>query len=235
MELYIVIGIGVVALILFFVFLSKKTAERKANALHGIAAQMGGTYSAEAPDTFTSRLKSFTFFTQPCEYSSFSHLIHSTTEAVEKAVFEFFKTVKPAPRVGILYKNDDSNLANITYEYTVYYFKSDRLNLPHFVLTKHGFWDGIATSFGLEKDIDFESHKDFSITYNLRGADETAVRNLFNPQVLSFFENNSRISAEGHGQEIIFYSDKILTEDIPSFADKTNEAFKLFHTNAGAV
>ena len=235
MELYIVIGIGVVALVLLFVFLSKKTAERKANALQAVAAQMGGTYSADAPDTFTNRLKSFTFFTQPCEYSSFSHLIHSPTDAVEKAAFEFFMSVKPAPRVGILYKNDESNPANISYEYTVVYLKYDRLNLPHFVLTKHGFWDGIATSFGLEKDIDFESHKDFSITYNLRGSDETAVRNLFNPQMLSFFENNRRISAEGHGQEIIFYCDKIAAEDIQSFVDKSSEAFKLFQSNAGAV
>jgi hypothetical protein len=117
------------------------------------------------------------------------------------------------------------------YEYTVLYLRSDKLNLPPFVLTKHGFWNGVSSAFGVQKDINFESHKDFSDSYSLLGADETAIRNLFDEQVISYFENNRTFSAEGRGQEMIVYCDKLMTDDIQPFMEKGLEAFKLFQRN----
>ena len=231
MELYILIGIGVVILVLLFVYLLKRAAEKKTKILQELAVQMEGIYSKDVSETFKSRLNSFILFTKPCKYSFLSHLVQATTGGIERAVFEFHSTVEGKAGLTEWLSSDVDRPPDERYEYTVLYLRSDKLNLPQFILTKHGFWDGISSAFGLQKDINIESHKNFSDSYSLRGADEPAIRNLFNGQIISYFENNWTFSAEGHGQEMIIYCDKLMTDDIQPFMEKGIEAFNLFQRN----
>ena len=76
--------------------------------------------------------------------------------------------------------------SSTTYRQTVAAMVQDR-QLPSFELRPQGLLDRIAETF-VHRDIDFETHPGFSKRYVLRGEDETAVRAMFNPALLSFFE-----------------------------------------------
>ena len=54
-------------------------------------------------------------------------------------------------------------------------------------------------------DIDFDTHPEFSKRFLLNGEDETAVRNLFTPQVMEYFEAKKTLSAEAIGQTLLIY------------------------------
>ena len=55
-----------------------------------------------------------------------------------------------------------------------------------------GFCDKSDLFFRRSSDINFSSHLEFSRKYQLGGEDETAVRQLFHPEVLEFFESQGR-------------------------------------------
>ena len=84
------------------------------------------------------------------------------------------------------------------------HFRSPALNLPEFALRPENLFDKIGDVFG-GQDIDFESHPKFSKSYSLRGSDEQKVRETFTDEVLSSFENQTGISTEGGGDQLIFY------------------------------
>ena len=60
------------------------------------------------------------------------------------------------------------------------------------------------------KDIDFDSHPQFSKDYLLKGADEAAVRRCFHPAVLTFFEQHTGkrqwVATEGLGSILVYSS-----------------------------
>jgi hypothetical protein len=76
--------------------------------------------------------------------------------------------------------------------------------LAAFSLRPEGAWDKISSWFG-SADIDFETHKKFSRSFVLRGQNEAAVRRLFTPPVLDYFEQHSGSSVEGSDHTLLFY------------------------------
>jgi hypothetical protein len=75
---------------------------------------------------------------------------------------------------------------------------------PGFEMRPEHLFHRIGSLFGYQ-DIDFEGHPDFSKNYLLRGKDETAVRALFHPGLLSFFEQNTGWAVEGEGEWLAVY------------------------------
>ncbi|MEA5464941.1 hypothetical protein [Leptothoe sp. PORK10 BA2] len=73
-----------------------------------------------------------------------------------------------------------------THSQTVVFIESDQLNLPSFLLTSENAFHKIGNLFGY-KDIDFDSHPEFSSQYLLRGSDEDRVRELFHEGVLNVY------------------------------------------------
>jgi len=73
--------------------------------------------------------------------------------------------------------------------------------------------------------IDFESHPEFSRQYQLRGGDETAIRQLFNPDVLEFFETHPGLSVEAIDNQMIYYrrNTTVLPNDL---ADEIKDLLK---------
>jgi hypothetical protein len=87
---------------------------------------------------------------------------------------------------------------------TVINFRSPDLNLPSFSLRPKRALDKIGTLIG-HGDIVFENRPIFTRTYLLRGTNESAVRELFNGRVLSFYEEQRDLCTEGAGFELLFY------------------------------
>ncbi|MEL7332429.1 MAG: hypothetical protein AAFN12_09265 [Cyanobacteria bacterium J06560_2] len=92
---------------------------------------------------------------------------------------------------------------------TVVILDSERLALPQFSLMPENVLHKIGQLFGY-KDIDFDTHPDFSQFFLLRGPDEIRIREAFDTDVLDFFEmkffeRQQRISVEGAGSTLIYY------------------------------
>jgi hypothetical protein len=91
---------------------------------------------------------------------------------------------------------------SISVSQTVAVFRFRGRAIPTFELSPEGFLKEGG------QDLDFASHPVFSKRFRLRGDDETAVRSLFNPRVLSFFErlrDDFRETVEGNGEYVIVY------------------------------
>ncbi len=87
---------------------------------------------------------------------------------------------------------------------TVACFRLAGKRLPRFEMRPENVLDRIGTMFGM-KDIDFEMNPVFSKSYLLRGTDEAAVRALFHPGLLMFFEQHKGWCVEGEDEWLGVY------------------------------
>jgi hypothetical protein len=99
-----------------------------------------------------------------------------------------------------------TNNSKKTYHQTVLFINSKHLGLPQFSLQPEQVWHRLTTWMKLERDIDFDSHEDFSKSYLLKGEDEEIIRHVFNPEVLNFFTIHKNWYMEGINYYLIFYS-----------------------------
>ncbi len=102
---------------------------------------------------------------------------------------------------------------------TVAVFRFRGRAFPVFELSAEGFLKAGG------QDLDFASHPTFSKRFRLRGDDETAVRNLFDPCVLNFFESlrdDFGQTIEGDGEYVVVYRSgrKIKPEAVKAFVDE---------------
>lgn len=91
-----------------------------------------------------------------------------------------------------------------THGQTVVFIESDELHLPSFLLTPENLFHKVGNLFGY-KDIDFDSHPDFSNRYLLKGSDEDSIRTLFHDGLLNFYQRQQGVSTEGIGRLLIYY------------------------------
>lgn len=82
-------------------------------------------------------------------------------------------------------------------------FQAD-LRLPAFSLRPEGFWQKVGSLLGY-KDINFDSHPQFSKAYQLKGPDEEVIREAFDEAVLDFFQAKPGLSVEAAGDVLVFY------------------------------
>jgi hypothetical protein len=108
-----------------------------------------------------------------------------------------------------------------TYQQTVAIFQ-DVAGLPEFTLAPEHFWHRIGSVFGYQ-DIDFETSREFSLHYLLRGPDETAIRARFGAEALGFFGQHRDWSVESCGGALAVYrsSKRVKPEEIPAFLADT--------------
>lgn len=81
--------------------------------------------------------------------------------------------------------------------------------LPKFVMEKEGIFDKIFDrfmAFSGYRDIDFELYTDFSKKVLLMGEDEQAIRDLFTPELIRFFENEQVQHIECNGEALLIFN-----------------------------
>jgi len=95
------------------------------------------------------------------------------------------------------------------HRHTLAAFHLEDLRLPVFTIAPH---QRIEIAPG---DIDLPEHPEFSDRYLLRGADEDAVRQLFGPELVAFWDGldpDERWSAAGSGHSLVVYHDAKWTD-----------------------
>ncbi len=100
-----------------------------------------------------------------------------------------------------------------TYAQSVMFINSKRLAMPEMLMKPEHFFHRLGTWLGLEQDIDFEEHPQFSENYLLQGEDEARVRRTMNQdEVIRFFTIEKDWCLESVGFFLIFYKDDHLIQ-----------------------
>lgn len=167
------------------------TLDRKrTNEIKQLANTMGFDYREQAQAYLPQVIDQFDLFSKG-RRRRFKHLIQGTQHNATVSIGEYRYTT-------------GSGKNSHTHGQTVVFIESDQLNLPSFLLTPENVFHKIGNVFGY-KDIDFDSHPEFSQKYLLRGSDEESIRDLFHQDVLNVYQRHRGVSTEGFGPVLIYY------------------------------
>ena len=186
--------------------------KKRTEKLRQVADEMGLPFYPQGDDSLIGQLSNFPLFSEG-RSKKIKNMLHGETSEVEVGIFDFRYTT-------------GSGKSSHTHKQSVAYFRSPDLDFPDFALRPEHLFHRIGGVFGYQ-DIDFESHPRFSKSYLLRGNSEHKIRQLFNDEILAFFERQTGLSVEGNGERLIFYraSKRVKPEEVRSFFE---EGFRVF-------
>lgn len=184
------IVVGIVLAIGSLGLLWWRSEKQRTEQFEQIAQDLGLPYFPKGDSSLQEGLSHFHLFSQG-RSRKIRNMMHGESSGVQLAIFDYRYTV-----------GGGNN--SRTYKQSVVYFQSPALSLPQFAVRPEGFFHKVGGAFGYQ-DIDFESHPEFSKTYLLRGENESAIRECFDDDLLTFFETQSKISVEGVGDQLMFY------------------------------
>ena len=179
-----------IALFATAIVISIVLERKRTEAIKQLAATMGFDYR-EHPQTYLpDTIWQFDLFNKG-RNRRLKHLIQGTQEEAIVSVSDYQYTTGTQ-------KN------RTTHNQTVVFIESDRLNLPNFLLIPENIFHKVGNVFGY-KDIDFDSHPEFSSQYLLKGTDEERVRSLFHDGILNIYQRHPGTSTEGLDTLLIYY------------------------------
>jgi hypothetical protein len=185
--LAIVGGIAFVALIIFFIWWMEK---KRTEALRQIATDLEFDFFPRGDAGLLRELSPFHLFAQGHSRRLYN-LMRGQANKLEVDIFDFNYTIGAGQHQH-------------THSQTVVCFHLPDNSLPQFSMRPESIWHKIGTWFGYQ-DINFETHPTFSRKYLLRGREEDAIRDLFGPEVLDYFEGTNGVSLEGGGDLLVYY------------------------------
>ncbi|MBD0372485.1 MAG: hypothetical protein ICV60_16700 [Pyrinomonadaceae bacterium] len=185
--LFFIVIIGFIVAV--FIYTSKKEKERTL-AMQQVAQQMRWAFLPTAELSMIPHASYFNLFNQG-HSKSIKNMIYGEINGVKAAIFDYRYTVGHG-------KNSH------TYNQSVLYFETPKLQLPMFTLSPENFMHKFISALGYQ-DIDFGNRPEFSKKYLLRGPDEQAIRRTFQDHILAFYEANQGLHTEGGGNQLFVY------------------------------
>jgi hypothetical protein len=176
----------------------RRSSQRKHRlaALEEFARKRGFTFEPRIESTIPPELEIFQAI-DPVARPSLANRMAGADSGLPVHVFDL--------RMGNRYGHHRLTLAQ-----TVVDLVSPKLNLPVFRIEPENVLHKVQEAMGAQ-DIDFESHPKFSDKYLLRGESEEAIRRVFQPAVLDWFERHLGLTVEGRAERLLLYrSGKLL-------------------------
>ncbi len=209
------IVVGVLALIGTIIVAAIKAEKKRSEALQAAAERMKFTFSRKGDPNLLDRLKNFHLFSQG-HSKKIASVLMGKAGALDVAVFDYAYTT-----------GGGNHLQH--WRQTVIFFERDDMSLPKFTLRPENIFHKIGQVFGY-KDIDFDSHPEFSKRYLLRGENEEAVRATFGDDACSFYESDLKLSTEAAGPQLIHYRSgkRVSPDQISEFIKQGVRVLTLF-------
>jgi len=109
---------------------------------------------------------------------------------------------------------------------TVAAYSKNGISLPEFAMQPKGVLQKIGQAF-VNKDINFDSHPDFSRRCQLRSPDGVRTRALFTPAVISYLESldpKKKWCFEGMNDTLLMFrrNKRVKPEDFPSYLEESS-------------
>ena len=211
----VAIVVGVLALIGTIIVVALRAEKKRSEALQMAAERMKFTFSQKGDPDLLERLKHLHLFSQG-HSKKITNVLMGKAGALDVAVFEYAYTTGGGQH-------------SQHWRQTVILFESDGMDLPKFTLRPENIFHKIGQVFGY-KDIDFDSHPEFSKRYLLKGENEEAVRATFGTQARSFYESDLKLSTEAAGPQLIHYRSgkRVSPDEISEFIKQGVRVLTLF-------
>lgn len=203
------LGIGIVA-IAIIVAISAYFSRKRTHAMNASALAMGfnfeGNDKSKAPNLAT------TLFTKGSG-KAFRNIMKRRSGGVDVTLFDYS------------YVTSDGRNAQ-THAQTVASYSKPGLGMPQFELQPKGIMGKIVDALS-HKNMNFDSHPEFSRRYQVRSPEQERARDLFTPALLSFLESldpKSHWSLEGaEDTAIVFRANKrVKPEELRTFLEETS-------------
>jgi len=180
---------------------------------------MGLSYAEKGDKALLASLDHFRLFKKG-HSRRITHLVQGQANEIDLKVFDYRYTTGGGRNAS-------------AHRQSVLLLRTPDLNLPAFTLRPEGLLDKIGAVFGLQ-DMDIEDRPDFSKHFILRGLDEAALRRLFRPEVLAWYETHHGVSTEGAGQELVFYraGKRVPPEGLPARLEEGFALLTLFRSGS---
>lgn len=201
---YIAIAIAaVMGAVAWYAYVAEK---KRTEAFKQVAHELGFEFDAAGDSAFLQSLHGLHLVSQGHSQKLWN-LLRGKSHDLEVAIFDYSYVT-------------GSGKQRRTWRQSVIGFRFEGRELPNFSLRPENVWHRMGTWLG-QQDIDFDSHPTFSRSYLLRGSDEPAIRELFAPAVLDFYEEKTGLSTEGAGHTLLYYrhAKKIGPDDVRSFME----------------
>lgn len=219
--------IAVVALLgmaIFFAFLISLAVKRRggdkvrAGQMQQAAAQIGFSFQPRAKIDALPFLRTFELF-EGYPYD-LENLMQGKLDGRDAFIFDLaYRNVGGAYGGG-----------TTTSRETMFVTVSPDLNLPEFYLRPEGVLETVMSAIS-RVDIDFAERPDFSRKFLLYGKSESAIRQIFTPRRIDFFEQNSNICVFARGNYLFLYQSRTLTRpdqltEFLGYFDRIHALFK---------
>ena len=189
----IIFAVTFVVIALCVSLYQKRKERERTEAMRAVANVLKWNFADVVPWNMIPNLDSFTLFNHG-HSKQIKNFMYGEANGVKTALFDYIYVV-------------GSGRNRTTHFQTVTYLEPADLRAPYFTLRPEGFFTKIMTAFGYQ-DINFGQRPEFSKKYLLRGQDEMAIRQVFNDQLLSFFETYQGTSVDaGNNQLFVFRAD----------------------------
>lgn len=195
--IFLILGLSIAVLIALAVVSVIANNQRKA-ALQQLALERGLTYTPKIDD-IAALLGGVSFeMTNTGHYQRVRNIINGQMHGSAVKIFD-------------LYFMTGTGRNQSNHQQTGVVLAVDEPNLPDFILAPEHLLSKLANALG-RKEIDFDEDPDFSKQFLLIGADEAAVRQVFNPVVREWFKNHRGICAEMQLSQLLLYRKEKLLE-----------------------
>jgi hypothetical protein len=216
--IFLILGLGIMVISLGY---NAWAGKKRKEALQQVASEMGYSFAAEDKD-FNMQLGA----SAPSEILSKGrsrkayNILRGQRRDAQTTVFDYKYTT-------------GSGRSSQTHRLTLVQLTLEQAELVPFSVRGRGFFDKVAAKFG-QKEISFESAPEFAKKYLVKGEDEEAVRRLFGPTVMAFFEQQNNLSCEAVENRLLIYRPEktIKPEDLRTFLDNATQLLELLRRPA---
>jgi hypothetical protein len=210
--IYISLAVFFVGLIALLLYADK----RRSNKIQAIATRLGYTFRRKATDADNTLIAGCNIANTGHSRSTSNILEAAESAELKITLFEYAYTIgygKSAQR----------------YNQTITRMQSPVFHLPDFILYPETIFSKLGKLFG-GADINFPEAPAFSKKYILRGPDEVAIRALFTPTVLQFFEQRKALTVDSAGDTLFLHraNRRIKPEEIESHIAEARSVLALF-------
>ena len=195
---------GIVLVIGFTIGYAIWTDRKRTEGLQQVATELGLEFFPDGSSQLKAKLGGFKLFRRG-RGQKLAKLIQGESDEVTISIFDYRFTT-------------GSGKQSQTHNQSVASLSSRKLKIPDFTMRPQVFLDRLGGIIGLT-DINFDSHPQFSSKYVLKSSNEKRVRELFNAELLSYFEQRNAVNVEAaFGMVIIFGAGRnIAPADVKEF------------------
>ncbi len=199
-----------IAIVVLIVYWFMQVLKKRREDLQLVARQLKLDFFPTGDESIGPMVSNLEFFRygERCKVSNLMRgQIKRNGKPVSVAIFDYDYTIYTNQGVEFSFNDDGAEIESSedsdTFYQTVLVFYDESLNLPGFSLRAEFIWDKLANFVGFE-DINFDRFPAFSKSYRLLSNQVNATRDLFQPNLINFYESN-KICTEAIGPYVLVF------------------------------